>query len=562
MEKRRRVLQAGVIGACSVFAGCTSTVNRFVGGQSTGGEEIPDAVFTFDYESAAQELRVTFKDGDQPMAGALQIRSSRGAQVRWNELGSTSVTESSRLSEGATATIGPSIVNWGEPVTVDERIKLVYRPNSNSPATIAEFDVETAVTVTAEPTSDSADRSTPSETRTSTSSGGKLTVFEDTFANSNYENAWTVSATDDEQIREEDTYLLHSSPKEYNEGGDMRSIESFTADGVQRIVVEQRTRTPDYWGYGFGVTDGDVEIDLREHRWQANDSLKLEGGTDGNRTIETATTSTEILRYSLTVDFDSSTITQVTRNGETYETDYDFSDEFDNSYDIHLGEGRGHEVEYHSVRIEKAETDDTEQQVTFPVELEENVRGGLAAIEDRIYAIIDGDPNYIARIDPYAEEVDKKIDISHDVGSGMTYDGSDLWIVDFNSDDVVRFDPTTGAESVEFQSSGDPAGVGFGGRSLWIGDIFSNRIYEYGRDGNEKSQFPIGSETTNAAGVAYHEDELWVMDKDGTVYVYTTDGNVADQRSVFSGLSGAAIDSSQWGVIAQDADGNIDRVQM
>ena len=52
------------------------------------------------------------------------------------------------------------------------------------------------------------------------------------------------------------------------------------------------------------------------------------------------------------------------------------------------------------------------------------------------------------------------------------------------------------------------------------------------------------------------------MDKDGTVYVYTTDGNVADQRSVFSGLSGAAIDSSQWGVIAQDADGNIDRVQM
>jgi hypothetical protein len=377
MEGRRRVLQAGVIGACSVFAGCTSTVNRFVGGQSTGGEEIPDAVFTFDYESAAQELRITFKGGDQPRAGALQIRSSRGTQVRWNELGSTSVTESSRLSEGATATIGPSIINWGEPVAVDERIKLVYRPNSTSPATIAEFDVETAVTVTADPASDSVDQSTPGETRTSTPSEGKMTIFNDTFANGNYGNTWTTSATDDEQIREVHTYLLHNSPKEYNEGGDMRSIESFTADGTQRITVEQRTRTPDYWGYGFGVTDGDVEIDLKEHRWQANDSLKLEGGTDGNRIIETATTSTEILRYSITIDFDSNTITQVTRDGETYQTDYDFSDEFGDSYDIHLGEGRGHEVEYHSVRIEEAEADGTEQQVTFPVELKRTFAAAL-----------------------------------------------------------------------------------------------------------------------------------------------------------------------------------------
>ena len=143
----------------------------------------------------------------------------------------------------------------------------------------------------------------------------------------------------------------------------------------------------------------------------------------------------------------------------------------------------------------------------------------------------------------------------------MTYDGSDLWIVDFNSDDVVRFDPTTGAESVRFQSSGDPAGVGFGERPLWVGDVFSNTIYEYGRDGDQKGQFSIGSETTNAAVVARYEDDLWVIDRDWTVYVYTTDGSVADKRSVFSDLSGAAVDSSRWGVISQDADGNVDRVR-
>ena len=563
--------------------------------------EIPDTVFTFEYDHGNQALRITFKGGDQPAAGELLVRSSDGTQARWNELGSTSVTESEDLSEGETGSIGGLVINWEDPVSVGERVKIIYRPTSNSPATIAEFDTETAVTATSDQNStnqtdqdstNQTDQNSTNQTdqdstnqtdqdssnqtgqdstdQTPPPTDSDATLFAEQFADGNHGDRWTIGAVDDETIQEEDGYLLHDSPKRYNDGGEMRSIESLTAEGVQTITVKQKTRIAEYWGFGFGITDGDVEIDLVEHQWEDNNDLMLTGGAENNYNLATATTSTELIEYAVTIDFESQTVTQVTRNGETYDTNYTFAADFDKSYDIHLGEGRGHEVEYHSIRVETGKSDTAESEtgdnpadtVEFPIELEDNVNGGVAAIEDQVYALVDDDPVHLARVNPSSAEIVETFDISNELGSGLTDDGTNLWIVDFNTDNVMKFNPETETVTVEFQASGDPAGVGFGAGSLWIGDIGTNTVYEYGPDGEQRSQFSIGSETTNAAGVAYYENELWVMDKDGTLYVYTTAGQLSEQHNVFSDLSKAAIDPSPWGIIGQDASNNISQLNI
>ncbi|MFB6093255.1 MAG: hypothetical protein ABEK02_09620, partial [Haloquadratum sp.] len=172
MFDRRSFLRTAIAALGASVAGCTSQLDAIgeAGSQptatATAVPEIPDAVFTFEYAAETQSLRVTFKGGDRPRAGRLLIRSSDGTASRWNELGSTAVTGGQRLRQGQTATLSESVINWRDPVAVGERIKIVYRPGGDSPATIAQFDTRAAVTARATQTPPTTATPTPTPTPT------------------------------------------------------------------------------------------------------------------------------------------------------------------------------------------------------------------------------------------------------------------------------------------------------------------------------------------------------------------------------------------------------------
>jgi len=205
-------------------------------------------------------------------------------------------------------------------------------------------------------------------TPTKTSSGGS---FSDEFDDNTYSDVWRVpqgDSSDDEIISETGGKLIHASEKSYNNGATLRTIESLSAEGTKRIEVEMRSRLTDYWGYGFGILFGEGgRLQLQEHKWEGFDRFGVSGveshppeydsDYDDNyedyddthfARVDSATTSTEFTPYSMTVDFDSGKIVSISRADDTSELNLRSSS---NTYQITIGDGRGHEVEYKYIRV-------------------------------------------------------------------------------------------------------------------------------------------------------------------------------------------------------------------
>lgn len=127
------------------------------------------AEFLFEYDTSDRRVLIRFTGGTALVAGEVEIRTADGKQVTWAELGSTATGTDERLDVGATAGLGPTVLNWGEPVGKSAEIRLVYT-GGETPATLGRFEPSAPTTLTStvpdrtssEPTSTVPDR-TPSE---------------------------------------------------------------------------------------------------------------------------------------------------------------------------------------------------------------------------------------------------------------------------------------------------------------------------------------------------------------------------------------------------------------
>lgn len=156
---RRQFLKLGLTGSVLGTSGCMRTISggddqstpaRTATENPTKTQISPDlssAQFSFDYDSQVQRVTIQFNGGASITAGNLQIREAGGKQVSWPELGSTLADTNQQLDSGATAVLGPNILNWNQPVENEATIRLVFT-GQDTPATLGRFSPPETTTLT------------------------------------------------------------------------------------------------------------------------------------------------------------------------------------------------------------------------------------------------------------------------------------------------------------------------------------------------------------------------------------------------------------------------------
>jgi hypothetical protein len=129
------------------LAGCSDSVTIKTGSddentnENNGSTETPDidtAGFSFSYDETAKQARIEFTGGAAIDAGNVQIRHDAGREVLWAELGSTIAGPREDIEAGATAVLGPEILNWEAPIGGGETIRLIYT-GKETPATLERY---------------------------------------------------------------------------------------------------------------------------------------------------------------------------------------------------------------------------------------------------------------------------------------------------------------------------------------------------------------------------------------------------------------------------------------
>lgn len=202
--------------------------------------------------------------------------------------------------------------------------------------------------------------------------------------------------------------------------------------------------------------------------------------------------------------------------------------------------------------------EDTTADVTFPIEIDEEIRA-MTVGDEYLYAIVE-DPRRVVRIDPGTESITETYD-TDELGSGITYDGSDIWLVDFGTSMAYRLDIETGSLESEFSTPGDPTGIVYDGEAFWIANIFANNLHRMDSSGSELDRFGYGSQTTSSVELAYHDDELWVGDSDGDLFTFETDGDLVESDEAPDYNDMRQLVSSEWGVLVTTDEDEIVRFE-
>lgn len=152
---RRQFLGLGLTGAITGIAGCAEYLDRETsseGNQSTSAN-IDTANFTFEYNAEAQQVTIECTESGGINGGDLQIRHESEREALWAELGSTTAGPNEEINTGATAVIGPDILNWETPIQYEETVRLIY-VEKETPTTLEQFSVPELTDGTSESTDD------------------------------------------------------------------------------------------------------------------------------------------------------------------------------------------------------------------------------------------------------------------------------------------------------------------------------------------------------------------------------------------------------------------------
>jgi len=185
-----------------------------------------------------------------------------------------------------------------------------------------------------------------------------------------------------------------------------------------------------------------------------------------------------------------------------------------------------------------------------------NAQNGLAITADSIFYV---DDEQIQVYDRAAERTTNSFDYPVDGKHwprGLAYGGDSLWFSDAveggYTGEIAQLNPETGAIRGSIYTDYDPVGLAIGEGSLWVGDITSNRIVEYGPDGEELSSFSVYGEAGDwLGGLAYFDGSLWLGNGCGTsgctvsLFEFDTDGKLlqetgqrsSESTTVYGGLA-------------------------
>jgi len=112
--------------------------------------------------------------------------------------------------------------------------------------------------------------------------------------------------------------------------------------------------------------------------------------------------------------------------------------------------------------------------------------------------------------------------------TGLAWDGANLWHADSNADKIYELN-TSGTILSQFASPGSyPEGLAWDGANLWHADSVAEKIYELNTEGSILSEF--ASPSTNPRGLTWDGTNLWNADPDtDKIYELNTSGTILNQ---------------------------------
>jgi len=109
--------------------------------------------------------------------------------------------------------------------------------------------------------------------------------------------------------------------------------------------------------------------------------------------------------------------------------------------------------------------------------------------------------------------------------SGLTYDGSGLWIAGYQSSYLVKIDIISGEilRTITLQK-GRITSLAFDNEKLWGYDVLSNTIYRLDQESGEILS-SVNNPGFSLGGMEYFNDSLWISDPDNfSIYQVSPDG--------------------------------------
>ncbi len=126
---------------------------------------------------------------------------------------------------------------------------------------------------------------------------------------------------------------------------------------------------------------------------------------------------------------------------------------------------------------------------------------------------------------------------------GVAYDGSNIWVANTNSNNVMKFDATTGALLGTYSAGGNPVALVSDGANIWVANLGTSNVTELKAiDGTLVGTYGVGN---NPYGIAFDGTNIWVTNSGNTVTkLLASNGSVVGAYSVGANPIGVAFDGT------------------
>ncbi len=142
---------------------------------------------------------------------------------------------------------------------------------------------------------------------------------------------------------------------------------------------------------------------------------------------------------------------------------------------------------------------------------------------------------------------------------GIAFDGANIWVANVNSSNVTKLRSSDGANLGNFPVGTNPFGVAFDGANIWVTNNFSNNVTKLrASDGANLGNFPVGN---SPQGVAFDGANIWVTNNvsNNVTKLRASDGANLGNFAVGSGPLGVAFDGANiW--VANFGSNNVTRL--
>ena len=94
--------------------------------------------------------------------------------------------------------------------------------------------------------------------------------------------------------------------------------------------------------------------------------------------------------------------------------------------------------------------------------------------------------------------------------TGITWDGTNLWMIDYSADMIIKINPSSGEVIESFEAPDQfPTGLAWDGNNLWCSGNRQNKIFKLDRNGEVIISLNVSS---TPRGMCFVNGSIWYAD--------------------------------------------------